>query len=322
MPPPPTPQRRSPEVLPRIIYYHQTHYLNSNFVSVLPLLQQNSPVTHIIIAAIHLNAPNPDLITLNNDPYDAPPHAPLWNEVRTLQSRGIKCLGMLGGACPGSFKILDADEQTFRTYYEPLRKMIAWCQFDGLDLDVEEPTSLPGIIRLIDYLKSDFGPSFLITLAPVASALKGGPHLSGFSYFDLEKAMGRHISWYNTQFYCGWGSMDSVEDYEEVLFRGWLPHKVVVGLVTNPANGAGWVHDELLRGSLGVLRDLGGFGGVFGWEWFNSVTAAGGQAEGPWGWARLMGEILGVDQRRPNRISREESALKADAMKRVGGSAP
>jgi len=33
--------------------------------------------------------------------------------------------------------------------------------------------------------------------------------------------------------------MGAVDDYEGILRRGWPAEKIVVGLVTNPANGAG-----------------------------------------------------------------------------------
>ena len=156
-------------------------------------------------------------------------------------------------------------------------------------------------------------------------------NLSGFSYFELEKAVGSLIAWYNTQFYCGWGDMSSSEDYENIMLgvgcgiwpppppkedelvgstgMVWDVRKIVVGLVTNPRNGAGWVPDELVRDSLercvnvfGSLdppvekSDGGGnvgtsFGGVMGWEYFNSMTERDGEGK-PWMWARFMAEIL------------------------------
>ncbi|KAF3931533.1 hypothetical protein ABW19_dt0207039 [Dactylella cylindrospora] len=261
----------------RIICYHQTHYRDNEYVSVLPLLAPDCGVTHVIVAAIHLNSLPTD-ITLNDDPYNAPKHEILWKECRQLQQGGIKVLGMLGGAAKGSYMRLDGIESAFESYYMPLKAMIEYASLDGLDLDVEEPMSLPGIIRLIDRLKSDFGDDFIITLAPVATALQlFRPHLSGFSYFDLEKAFGRHISWYNAQFYCGWGSMATVEDYEKILMCGWDPKKVVVGLVTNPANGAGWVEDDVLCDNLSTLVDKTG-GGALVLEQVDDADAATGGA--------------------------------------------
>ena len=89
-----------------------------------------------------------------------------------MQDIGVKVLGMLGGAAQGSFQRLDRSDVEFEAYYVPLRDMIRRHNLDGLDLDVEEPMSLNGIVRLIDRLRTDFGAEFLITLAPVATALR------------------------------------------------------------------------------------------------------------------------------------------------------
>ena len=147
---------------PRIICYHQTHFNNSTFVSLLPLVTQKTAVTHVILAAIHLNQPAGN-ITINDDPWYSPKYRPLWSEVRALQSVGIYVMGMLGGAAQGSFSALGGDLSSFNAFYMPLRRMIQSTNLNGLDLDVEEAMSLGGIIRLIDRL---IGPSFIITLAP------------------------------------------------------------------------------------------------------------------------------------------------------------
>lgn len=151
--------------------------------------------------------------------------------------------------------------------------------------------SLPGVIRLIDRLKSDFGPSFLITLAPVATALvPNQPHLSGFSYAVLEAARGASIAWYNTQFYCGWGDASTTLHYDVIISCGWRPDKVVVGLVTNPANGAGHVDRARMEDVLRVLRaKYPTFGGVMGWEYFNALP---GDAARPWEWAGHMARTI------------------------------
>lgn len=264
------------------------HYYQGEFVSLLPLL--NTKATHVIIAAIHLNSL--DSITLNDDPYDSSKNEPLWNEVRTLQHAGMKVLGMLGGAHQGSFTKLDGDIESFEAHYKLLHHMIAWVGFDGLDLDVEEAISLAAIIRLIDRLKLDFGQESLITLAPVATAMRGQQNLSGFDYEVLEKAFSAKIAWYNTQFYCGWGCMDSTSDYEKIVARGWPANKIVVGLVTNPENCTGWVPDKSLRKTLTALKKkYPDFGGVMGWEYFNSMTEEDGHGR-PWCWAQFMSKIL------------------------------
>ena len=273
---------------PRIICYHQTHYLpNGDFVSLLPLITEAPSVTHVILAAIHLNE-GPGNIHLNDDPPSHPKFAALWKEALILQKVGIKVLGMLGGAAAGTFARLDSLE--FEAYYSPLKDMITTHSLDGLDLDVEEHMSLSGIIQLIDRLKDDFGNDFLVTLAPVATAFTGGPSLSGFDYPTLEATRGDKIAWYNSQFYCGWGNIEDINHYDTIIESGWLPSKVVVGLVTNPANASGWVSQDVLETVLTELKKkYPDFGGVMGWEYFNSLPGGEGR---PWEWGALMGSLL------------------------------
>ncbi|RKF65100.1 chitinase [Erysiphe neolycopersici] len=282
-----------PPSLPRLVIYHQTHHYDDGTPrSVLPLITQpNISVTHVIIAAIHLHNP-PENIKL-------PSHSrnrTLWAEVRKLQYIGIKILGMLGGAAKGSFARLDRDEASFELYYKPLQDFIKEKNLDGLDLDVEEEISLSSIIRLIDRLKADFGEDFLITLAPVATALifeEPKYNLSGFSYEALDVMRGNKIAWYNTQFYCGWGDMSNTNAFDQIIAHGYNANKIVIGLITNPKNGSGWVSPDVLQGVLIKLKiKYPNFGGIMGWEYFNSLP---GGSEAPWEWAANMTRYIRSD---------------------------
>ena len=194
------------------------------------------------------------------------------------------------------------DSFQFEAYYQPLATLIRTYSLQGLDLDIEEPVPLSTATRLISRLRADFGPSFLLTLAPVATALLPDPrlppsqrpprptlssrplpnplhptlpHLSGFSYPELECSVwGQEVAWYNTQFYCGWGDAGSCQWYDGIISAGWNPSKIVLGVVTNPGNGAGHVGIRKLREVCVQLRakyaGVGGFGGVMGWEYFNA----------------------------------------------------
>ncbi|PFH60087.1 hypothetical protein XA68_11475 [Ophiocordyceps unilateralis] len=287
-----------PNPLPRIITYYQTHRTPSNtHISILPLATPAS-ATHVILAAIHINH-DPCGLTLNDDPADSPRYTTLWAELRVLQASGVKVLAMLGGAAQGTFSRLDLrpgfqdghGDDGFEAYYAPLHHLIRHRSLDGLDLDVEEQTSLAGIIRLIDRLRRDFGPEFIITLAPVASALLNPTsNLSGFDYEALEVLRGSEIAWYNAQFYCGWGDLSNTRMYELILAKGWPAQKVVIGLVTNHANGSGFVPWPVLEPVLQrIARSHRDFGGVMGWEYFNSLP---GDTHRPWEWARVMARLL------------------------------
>ncbi|KAL3484564.1 PhoD-like phosphatase-domain-containing protein [Aspergillus germanicus] len=278
----------------RIVLYHQTLCPNRGpYVSLMPLVRNNTGITHVILAAFHLNAPNPEHITLNDDPPHHSMYDGLWAEVPQLQQSGVKVLGMLGGAAKGTFSCLDGDQSQFESYYAPLLAMIRRHGLDGVDLDVEEPMSLVGIVRLIDRLKADLGEGFLITLAPVAAALLGIGNLSGFDYRQLESQRAGSIAWYNAQFYNGWGPAEDPRMYAAIVAQGWSPARVVYGLLTNPGNGSqGYVPREKIGQVLAMLvEQYPNFGGVMGWEYFNSMP---GQRERPWEWAAEMSLSMGM----------------------------
>jgi hypothetical protein len=115
---------------PRLIVYHQTiHDPQGNYHSLLPLLTNNTGITHVIVAAIHLNE-GPGNITLNDHRPDDKRFDQLWGEVAWLQGSGVNVLGMLGGAAKGSFERLSGDDDsvlppppssTTHTYIELVR---------------------------------------------------------------------------------------------------------------------------------------------------------------------------------------------------------
>lgn len=157
-----------------------------------------------------------------------------------------------------------------------------------MDLDVEQDTSLETIVHLITQLKADFGDGFIITLAPVATALMEGSNLSGFDYIALENTISDKISWYNAQFYSGFGSLFPDDQYIDIVEfgMGLDPNRLVATTLTNPSNGFGYISPENVVSSVTDLAAKYGFnfGGVAGWEYFNSLPVPGE----PWVWAALM----------------------------------
>ncbi|KAF7315125.1 Endo-beta-N-acetylglucosaminidase [Mycena indigotica] len=266
----------------RVCTYYQTIYSNGVYVSPLPLL---TLVTHIFLAAFHVNSDRS--IHLNDNVPTDPMFTQMWSELGQMQASGVKVLGMLGGAAPGTYSLLGSN---FSSYYPPLRDYIAEFHLDGMDLDVEQSTPISVIEQLITQLKSDFGSDFIITLAPVASALTEGGNLSGFDYIQLEAAMGSQIGWYNAQFYSGFGSISPDTGYIRIInFMKIAPSKLVAGVLTSPANGGGYVSTDAVVSSLKMLRamypDFGGVnGGDYSWEYFNSLP----NASQPWQWAQAM----------------------------------
>lgn len=267
-----------------VVAYYQTQYDNGSYVSPSPLA---GIATDIDVAAFHLNSDG--TIHLNDDPPSASKFDQMWTDLAALQSQGVKVEAMLGGAAQGSYANLHND---FNTYYALLKNTLQTYHFDGVDLDIEESFSLADTEHLISQLRSDFGSGFIIAMAPVASDLSGGSEFSGgFSYSQLESDMGSQISWYNAQFYCGWGSLQSTSDYDAVINNGFPASQVVAGTVTNSANCSGYVDPGTLSSTLSSLvGEHSDFGGVAGWEYFNAVGVNGG---GPASWYQNAQSAMG-----------------------------
>ena len=282
-----TPPAR-PVTSKRVVMYYQTQYQGSTYFSPAKLLDNNTRTTDVVVAAFHLNSDGS--VHLNDDPPNAAKFTPMWADLARLQAAGVRVTAMVGGAAQGSFQRLDTQ---FSTYYPLLKNVITTYKLDGVDLDVEENMSLAGMERLIDQLRTDFGAGFVITLAPVATAMSGGGNLSGFNYEQLYRDRGSKISWFNIQFYNGWGSIANANGYNAIVNRGLIPpQKLVAGALTNPGNGgSGYVDVTTLANVLKTLvaahQD---FGGVDGWEYFNSLP---GNTASPWQWAGTMATAQG-----------------------------
>ncbi|KAJ7668669.1 endo-beta-N-acetylglucosaminidase [Mycena polygramma] len=271
----------------RVAVYYQTQYDSSmasnspfgHYVSPLPLL---TLITHIFVAAFHINSDK--TVHLNDDPPEAPKFTQMWQDLGQMQTQGVKVLGMLGGAAAGTYSLLTSTN--FDTYYPILSNYISEFHLDGMDLDVEQSTDISVIENLITQLKADFGADFIITLAPVATAMTEGSNLSGFDYVTLDKAFGAQIAWYNVQFYSGFGTLFPDTQYINIVNFGFDPNRVVASVLTSPANGGGYISiDEVVNSAQALSAKYGfNFGGINGWEYFNSLP----NATQPWLWAQTI----------------------------------
>ncbi|WP_431837233.1 glycosyl hydrolase family 18 protein [Cellulomonas sp. Y8] len=262
---------------PRVIAYYQTIYETDadgrRYVDPTPL---TGAVTDVNLGAIHLN--DDGSLHVNDVTADHPELAPMWADLAAMQDAGVAVHAFVGGAAPGTYRNLAED---FDRFYPLLRDFLVEHDLDGVDLDIEEPFPLADTIHLVETLRGDFGPDFAITLTPVAADLAGRTSFSGgFSYAELEAAVGHEIDWYNTQFYCGWGDLRTTAAFEAILANGFTADRVVAGTVTNPGNCGGWVEPEVLDAVLTELVTAHPtLGGVFGWEYFNSLGRDGGGRE-------------------------------------------
>lgn len=193
----------------------------------------------------------------------------------------------------------------FDAFYQPLLATIQQYNLDGFDLDIEESANLTVVLQLINALYTDMGPDFLITMAPVASALVSadGGDLSGFSYFDLDsQAVASDgtplVSWYNGQFYSGFGSPEDTSTYDSIVAAGWDPARVVMGVLDSPTDGSGYVATSTVQSTAAsLLAKYPTFGGVDGWEYFDAGSGD-GDAE-PYQWVQaIASSLFGTASRR------------------------
>lgn len=92
------------------------------------------------------------------------------------------------------------------------------------------------------------------------------------------------------QFYCGWGDASRCAEWCTVArTAGWDTARLVIGVLTNPDNGSGWVNEVVVARAVVEAARGGMLGGVMGWEYFNALP--GGEAE-PWRWAEVLGSEL------------------------------
>jgi hypothetical protein len=229
-------------------------------------------------------------MTVNNDSLDW-----VFDEIKTVQKAGIPVSMWLRNG----FEFLE-NNATFEAFYAPIHDTIKARSLDGVDLDIEDAQaargiSLDGVVRLVRRLRQDFGAKFIITLAPVASALmKDGGNDSRFSYVALEKQCGSDIDWYNAQFYEGWASLAKPDDYEHVVSDGlFAPPRFVVGMTTTPDfEHEQWVNLTQVASTLKVLaKKYPKLSGLAGFDYYDGKP---GGYEKPWMWAEWAAKQLGV----------------------------
>lgn len=268
---------------PRIIAYHQAHRFEGDFVSLSPL-GTTAPVTHLIVSAVHIR--DDATIVLNDHAPEDPYHAPLWEELEQVRRQGVRVMAMVGGWAEGTTEKLEGDG--FDRYYPPLRDFLRQYRFEGIDLDVEHPMTLDTAIRCVDALRADFGPDFIIAMAPVASALAGGRNLSGFDYEELERQRGGEIDFYMAQFYSGFARADDVSAYDTIINRGvFTPDRVLLGMI-GASDDASFIPLEGVADAVTQLADkYPDFAGVDIWEF----PLHDGQPDVTW-WSQLMARSL------------------------------
>lgn len=250
---------------PKIIYYYQT----------FSGLKDIEGTTHIHLSSVHFgyNEKEKEYIHLNdyspyNEIFDS-----VWKELEDAKkNHNIKVVLMVGGA-GGAYG--DYQKNPI-LYYNFLRKLIQDKKhiIDGVDLDVEEPLDYKVLKNLIINLKNDFGPDFIISLAPVSFAMETDtPGMGGFYYEQLENDLGILINYYNTQYYYDYNSTS----YDKAIKNGYKSEKIIFGAIDSTPI------EEQIKQVTAISKKYGSkFGGVFIWEYSGA----------PKNWSKIMCSII------------------------------
>lgn len=246
--------------MPKAIFYYQTFFTeNDEFISVKPVLYNNSPITHIHLSAIHFGF-NDDLtpyIHLNNRPPTDSYFDKVWDDLKLAKQKGVKIIAMIGGAGGGYGTLF----KQFDVFYDILKQFLKDTTIiDGIDLDIEEPCGIENIKKLIQNIINDFGKNYIISTAPIASSLLyNNPGMGGFCYKDLINSNeGKYIDYINCQAYSNF----SKDTLDNIVKNGYRQEQIVMGLI------AGEPYKDELEKMFSSYKKQ--FGGVFVWEYYNT----------------------------------------------------
>ncbi|KAI8628160.1 glycoside hydrolase, partial [Xylariaceae sp. FL1651] len=170
-----------------------------------------------------------------------------WNEIKTVQNAGVK--------------------------------VSLWLRhdFDGIDLDIEDGEGgctdqsmiLNDTVHLVRQLRVDFGPNFLVTLAPVSSAL-------------LKKE--------RTLYGGSWTGLKMLAFYEQCVNEGgWKLERIVTTITassdfTYPLPRSSWLGLNVTGPTIEALvSKYANFGGVGGFDYYDAQP---GGYKHPWQWSR------------------------------------
>jgi len=260
----------------KTIYYYQT------FVGLDKALDHIEDVDVLIVSSIHFandssSKDNKKSIYLNdNKPYD-PIFNDMWFQTEKASVQGTTIMLMMGGAGK-AYKELFSD---FDTYYPQLKQLIMekpWIK--GIDLDIEEHTSIDNVKMLINRLVKDLGNDFIITMAPVSSTMvSDGSSFAGFNYKELYNSEeGKYINWFNTQCYYSY----SFETFDKIVKNGYPPSKIVMGMESGQFTDDSFVNE--IKKIKETYQDIRG---VYDWEYLDAPPNKNDPSE----WAKLMSNL-------------------------------
>lgn len=265
----------------RIILYYQTLVDLQPLINLIQNKKKNSypMLTHITLASIHFgyNEDKTPYIHLNNNSAFSPKYDSVFKNLNTLKELNVEVNLLIGGAGT-AFNKLFSDYDVF---YPLLNKFIADKDiFDGINLDIEEGTTIDNLVKLVTDLIHDF-PKLKITFAPLAYSITSNePGMGGFSYQKLLEKLPIIPEYMNVQCYGEY----SLELFEDMIKNDYSPKSIVMGMLVGQDFDS--IQTELTRITNKYNQS---FGGVAVWEYFNAPPQ--GESK-PYEWCVTMNKLL------------------------------
>ncbi len=254
---------------PRIVCYLTKYYTRGNDPTwLVPQIDPYCGMTHMMIGDMRLS----DGISLgkcsSEDSNDQIQLFPLWESVACSQEHGVQVLASLDDGPGGALsRMQNPDDEEFDRTFASVRAWLSQHRFDGVDLAIGSAFSLNRATRLIERIKDDFGPNFLVTLSAPAQTLGGKPQWSRLDYKLLDASSGDKIAWYNTVFYTRPDNVFSIWELTDIVKHGWPMEKIVIRTCAGFDNlySMSVAALQLLLGLLRTQR-MSPFGGIVAWE--------------------------------------------------------
>jgi len=183
-------------------------------------------------------------------------------------------------------------------------------KLSGIDLDIEPEDAQcdnSNTLKLVARFRKEFPTDFYVTFAPMAADLTrtdgSGSAFSAITYPQMYRQSvqaGVKIDWFNVQFYNTSYSMNSPSDYEKIIAFGQAnnsfgPWQIVAGVETTGAIDYNTFVQSAATLAGKYNTKAAPFGGVMGWEYFNSDPKG---TSAPQDWAK--GVRKAMDQARPS----------------------
>ncbi|KAI3338996.1 glycoside hydrolase [Ustulina deusta] len=222
-------------------------------IDLLVNTNKNTYATNVLMGEFSIDDKT---MRLNGGNPDAASNEWFWSEIKTVQDAGVKQSMWLRQV----YEILKDNNGTFDTYYALVNKTITDHSYDSIDLDIEggqsscgdDSMNLDDTVHLIRLLRADFGPDFIITLAPVSNALLGE----------------------------GSKGVKAPNYYERCINEGgWRPERIVTTITTSsdfayPLPRSSWVGLNETGPTIDTLAEkYADFGGVGGFDYYGAEPA-------------------------------------------------